>query len=49
MIAIAVLAVFMVLGIMVLLGLTPDTRDPQYGLGPFFARRAKPDEAKPRT
>jgi hypothetical protein len=29
------------LGVASLLDLTPDTRDPEYGLGPFFSHRIR--------
>jgi hypothetical protein len=42
MIVVAVLILVMVLGAAAALGWTPDTRDPEHGLGPFFhPRRGK--------
>jgi hypothetical protein len=35
------------LGVASLLDLTPDTRDPAYGLGPFFSHRVKERAAHP--
>jgi hypothetical protein len=35
------------LGLASLLNLTPDTRDPAYGLGPFFSHRIKERVRRP--
>jgi hypothetical protein len=35
------------LGVASLLNLTPDTRDPEYSLGPFFSHRIKKPVSRP--
>jgi hypothetical protein len=41
--ALVILALFIVLDVVVLLGLTPDTRDPEYSLGRVVAPRTASD------